>query len=422
MKILILLLCLVGYTALAQDEVSIENKTYLPTIKTVQICDSSFQLSDPIILLGSKQQLKLSFDDLCSEIKNFSYTLVHCNSNWMPSHLSPLDYMNGVPTDNINDHEFAVNTRQPYIHYSLQFPSESMRLTKSGNYILKVYQDNNPEKLVLTRRFYVFEQKVLISASVKPTTVIIDRNYKQQIDLSITTNGLEINNPYDDVKVVIKQNGREDNAIQSLKPHYVRENTLMYDYDNGENVFTGGNEFRNFDIKTLHTPTEHVQKIIPDSNLYHVLLLPDEKRPFKRYTKIDDINGRYLIKDQDAASSETESDYVFVHFFLPSSEFFQEGDIYLMGALVDWQLNEQNKMTFNVNRHGYELTLLLKQGYYNYQYLLLPKGKKVADETFIEGMHFETENDYTILVYLFNSSEDYDSLISVKHLNSSATN
>jgi hypothetical protein len=396
-----------------------EDHVYMKNIKTVQLYDSSFQLSSPIIQLGSKQQIKLSFDDLEGGLKTFNYTLIHCSSDWTPSDLQVAEYINGFPTDEITDHSTSLNTLQVYTHYNLVFPGDLMTITKSGNYVIEVYRDNNPNKLVLTRRFVVVDQKVTIDASIKPATVVMDRNYKQQINFTIDHSNYTIDNPFGDLKVIILQNGRLDNAISTLKPSFIKDGVLTYNYDE-ENVFTGGNEFRNFDLKTLHTQTEHVQKITIDSSKNIVYLMPDEQRTFKRYAYTQDINGRYLIKVQEASNSEREADYVYVHFFIPY-EIITDGSLYILGALSDWQLKNEFKMTFNPKRMGFEATIFLKQGYYNYEYIYLKDGQHVGDETYIEGMHYETENDYTIYVYHHAPGTSYDQLIGIRQLNSSVT-
>ncbi|MBI2269866.1 MAG: DUF5103 domain-containing protein [Bacteroidetes bacterium] len=394
-----------------------EDHVYRNNIHTVQLYDSSFQLSSPIIQLGAGQHLKLSFDDLEGDLKTYNYTLIHCSQNWEPSGLSPADYIKGFDNDAISEYKYSLNTIQPYTHYNVVFPNENMVITKSGNYIIKVYEDNDPDRLVLTKRFMVYDQKVSISASVKPATTISDRNYKQEIDFTVNHTGYEIQNPYSDLKVIIMQNGRWDNAISSLKPQYIKEDILIYDYDN-ENVFTGGNEFRYFDTKNLRVQTERIQKTTYDSLKNHVYLIPDEKRTFKRYSTSQDINGRYLIKIQDAFNSEREADYSYVHFFLSYNDPFTDGNLYILGALSDWQFKKNFRLKYNPDRVGYEAVLYLKQGYYNYEYVFFRDGQATGDETVIEGMHFETENDYTIYVYHHAVGTNYDQLIGVKQLNS----
>jgi hypothetical protein len=403
-----------------ENVIAYEDRAYQKNIRTVQLYDSTFQLSSPIIQLGTAQQLKLSFDDLDGGVKSYNYTLIHCDRNWLPSDLSTADFMTGIGNDFVNDHQYSLNSTQAYTHYNVEFPNQYTNITKSGNYIIKVYQDNNPDKLVLTKRFFVYDQKVMINAAVKPATTVSDRNYKQEIDFSIDHTGYEIKNPYDDLKVIIMQNSRWDNAITNLKPQYVKEDLLTYDYDE-ENVFTGGNEFRNYDLKTLRFQSMRVQKITYDSLKNHVYLTPDEKRTYKRYSTLQDINGRYLIKMNEANNSEREADYAYIHFFLSDEELFTDGSLYILGGLTDWQFKKEFRMQYNPGRKGYEAVVYLKQGYYNYEYVFLKDGQTAGDETVIEGMHFETENDYTIYVYYHEPGTGYDQLIGIRQLNSLAS-
>lgn len=394
-----------------------ENYTYNKNIKTVQLHEKSFELSSPLLVLNSDQQLKLSFDDFGSDYKSYNYTLIHCSSDWQPTDISTQDYISGFPQDFLTDYKYSYNSIQAYIHYNLLFPNDNMKITKSGNYILKVYQDNDPDKYVISRRFMVVEERIGITAQVKPATIINERYYKQEIDFTIDYTGYEITNPYGDVKAVITQNDRWDNAVTTLKPLFVRENQLIYDYDE-ENVFPGGSEFRFFDMRSFRYQTERVKKITYDSLQNHVYLLDDEKRTYKRFVTLSDINGKYLIKVQEGTDSEREADYAFVHFFLPFDPPTTEGVLYVFGALSDWSCSEKNKLQYNYERKGYECIMYLKQGYYNYEYVFLKDGEYKADNTFIEGMHYETENDYVIYFYHHALGTRYDQLIGVKKINS----
>lgn len=397
----------------AEVQIKYENAVYSKNIKTVQLHDAAFELSSPIIALGSSQQLKLSFDDLEGGLKNYHYTAIHCDANWEPSRLNQFEYLDGYMENNITDYQFSFNTLQKYTHYNLFFPNQNMRITKSGNYILKVYLDNNPNNAMITRRFMVAEEQINISAQSKQPSIIDDRNYKQEIDFIIHHQNYEIADPFGDLKIVMMQNDRVDNAIIGLKPVFVKNNELVYDYDR-ENVFTGGNEFRNFDIKSLRYQSEFIKDVRRDSLTNHVYLTTSEKRTFKRYYSDRDINGKYLVKIQEGRNSEIEADYTWVHFFLAMDNPVSGGEIYILGGLSDWSFKDEFKLKYNFKRFGYEAQIYLKQGYYNYQYVLLEDRQQKGDEAFIEGTHFETENDYTILAYHRSRGTNYDRLIGVK--------
>lgn len=394
-----------------------EDYVYRSYIKSVQLHDISFELSQPILNLDSQEQLELSFDDLEGDLKNFSYTIIHCNANWEPSDLISAEYIDGFADNNINNYNYSLNTLQKFTHYDVVFPNSSMRITKSGNYLLKVYDSGDPESVVITKRFFVYQNKVMVNARVSGASIIADRNYKQEIDFTINHTGYNILNPYADLKVVITQNNRWDNAKKGLKPLFVKDHELVYDYDE-DNVFTAGNEFRYFDIKSIRYLTERVYKVNIDSMGNHVQLYNDEKRTFKRYYSQSDINGKYIIKTQEGKDSRREADYCYVSFFLPNDELFMDGNMYVFGAFNGWACTKENLMKYNPARFGYECTLYLKQGYYNYEYAFLKDGSMEADNTVIEGMHYETENDYTIYIYHKQQGTFYDQLIGVKRLNS----
>lgn len=395
-----------------------EDYVYKSTIKTVRLYDENFELSQPVINLLAPDKLKLSFDDLDADLKNYAFTLIHCNLNWEPSDLVSAEYIDGFPETPVRDYRYSFNTLIKYIHYDAYFPTDNMKITKSGNYILKVFVEGSPDDIVLTKRFMVYENKVTIQPRVTAASIIADRNFKQEVDFTINHTGYQINNPYNDLHVVVTQNNRWDNAKTTLKPLFVKDVELVYDYDE-DNVFTGGNEFRNFDIKSIRYYSERIGAVKYDSSSgMQVYLLPDEKRTFKRHTTIGDINGNYAIKIQEGNSSEVEADYCYIHFFLPYDEVLTDGNLYVFGAYNGWRCNQENLMKYNEKRFGYEGTLLLKQGYYNYEYAYLKDGATAADNTLIEGMHYETENDYTIYVYHRQQRTFYDQLIGVKRFNS----
>lgn len=394
-----------------------EDYIYKPGIRTVQLRSENFDLTQPILALGSGERLKLSFDDLDGDLKTYSYTVIHCTWNWQPSDMMTTEYIEGFADNNINDYSYSFNTLQKYTHYNAVFPNENMRITKSGNYILKVYANSDPDDIVLTRRFMIFENRVTVESRVQQASIIEDRNYKQELDFTIDHTGYPINNPYGDLNIVMTQNNRWDNQRTGFKPQFVKDQQLVYDYDD-LNVFPGGNEFRYFDIVSIRYNSQFVYKTYIDSLGNHVILWNEEDRSFRRYSTYTDMNGQYLIKMQEATNSEVEADYCYVTFFLPSTDALIDGNFYVFGAYNDWRCNKENLMHYNPKRFGYECTLYLKQGFYNYEYVFLKDGSTVADETLVEGSHYETENDYTIYVYHRQQGTFYDQLIAVKRLNS----
>lgn len=388
---------------------------YKDNIRSLQFHKSGWEYSIPVIALNSNDKLLLSFDDLDADVKEYMFTIEHCDAYWNPSDLRVDEFIDGYYNDYIYEYEFSLNTLQPYTHYSLFFPTTDVSPKVSGNYILKAYVDSE-DSLYFSRRFMVLEQKLSIEGKIKQASLISDRNYKQEVDFELNTSGYRIVNPYKDLKVIIMQNGRWDNAIYNLKPKMMVGNKLDFNYDL-ENVFNGGNEFRSLDIKSLTYNTENVLSINSDFEGYKVVVRPGEKRTFSVYKTEDDINGRMKIKTEDYNNSEIEAEYVFCYFSLPYPAPMVDGDFYIFGEISDWKYSDFARMEYNYKKKKYEKTLLLKQGFYDFQYVFLQHGTTIGDETFIEGNHSETNNQYTIFVYNRELGDDYDRLIGVKYLN-----
>jgi len=394
-----------------------EDYVYKPNIKTVLFYREGFVLTSPIINLNSDEKLVLNFDDLDGDLKRMRYTFFHCDAYWTPSDLRPNEYLRGFYEDDIIDVKYSFNTLQKYTHYSLTIPSDVMQPVLPGNYLLKVYMEDEPENVILTRRFMIVDPKVNITAIVNKPTVVEYRNYRQEVDFSIDKTGYTVNNPYQDIKVIVQQNGRWDNAIRNLKPLYIKGDILDYNYEE-ENVFPGGNVFRYFDIKSTDAYTEYIAHQVKDSIGYEVFLKEEQRKTFKVFVSQKDIKGRQFIKsDDNITDSDIESEYVYVHFFLKYEAPLLDGGVYIMGGLTDWSYSKEAKMEYNYDWKGYTATLYLKQGYYNYQYVFLENGKKVGDETLIEGSHYETDNEYTIYVYHREQGENYDVLVGLKQFN-----
>jgi len=389
---------------------------YQSSIHTPQIHKLGNELSYPFIQLNSNDTIMVQFDDFDEEIQDYYFTVIHCDKNWNPSPLSYNEYVDGFDDVPVKDHSFSFNTLQSYIHYSLTIPNENLHLKISGNYLVLIHK-NDRTKPVLTLRFFVYEPYTQITATAHQATLTEYRKTHQEVDFSIKT-GFPCNNPFAEISVIISQNFRFDNAISDLQPQFVKDDELLYNYEEG-NLFEGGSEFRWVDAKSIRFQAERIQAIEFQRPLYHYYMYPDEKRTFKVYFQWQDINGKFLVKNSMGRDSRIESDYVYVHFFLPYEAPLADGNFYVAGNFNRWQYNNHNRMTYNYDKKQYELTLLLKQGFYDYAYAYLTDKSTKADFGFIEGNHYETENDYYIFIYWRNNSFRYDRLVGVKAVNTS---
>jgi hypothetical protein len=415
-KVVQILFLLIASNAMAFSQ-PIENKNYDSQIKTVQCHKDGWPLSYPIITLGGEEKIHLSFDDLSGDIRNFNYSIIHCNESWEPSHIIESEYVSGMNQVSILDYQYSFNTSIDYVHYNVRIPNEDIQLNYSGNYIIEVYEDYNRDSPVLTRRFMVVNPIVSIFPQVKYTMSSSLREAKQEINFTIKHPNLTILNPLDEVKVSIYQNQRSDNAITRIKPQYIRSGELVYNY-NRETLFDGGNEFRWLDLRSIRFQSDKIKNITFHDPYYHVELFPDYPVKNPNYYFKNDFNGKYVIDIQEQRDPEIEADYVIVHFSLPREEPFAGGEVHLIGGLTDWSFSEKSRLHYNTNFKQYETSLLLKQGFYNYQLAYKPSGSITANTQLFERSFGQTENDYLILVYYRSISDHYDQLIGATVVNS----
>lgn len=439
-RLRLLLLPFFLVTALAsQDDFEYTNKTYLENIKTVRFHVDGFPSSYPVIELNGGAQLRISFDDLSDDIRRYSYRLIHCNSNWEPSALSPLEYIDGLPQDNIRDFDFSFRTISTYVHYTLAFPHRDMQITKSGNYLLLITDTEDDEVPAITRRFMVSENITSISASVTRAMEARKVRSHQEIDFMVNARRLRLRNPQQEIKATVIQNGRWDNAIMNIPPLLVRGEQVSFDHQ-GLVSFAGGNEFRNLDIRSIAAPRTAVSSITNEGDHYAMLLAPEGLRNQDIYLNYFDLNGDfinfrddrpilnladdYFQQNFDRLNLEYTGEYIATTFVLETQQALGS-DIYLFGAFTEFQKKPAFRMTYNELIGAYVAKTHLKQGFYNYYYVTdtdsFGRGSESPQEAILtetEGNFTETENDYHVLVYYRPIGGRYDQLVGSRLINS----
>lgn len=380
-----------------------------PNCKTIQLYREGWPLSYPVINLYEDVPLVLEFDDLSKDQPSFWYKLYHCNADWSLSDLPEQQYLDGFPENELPGGTPSFSTYYTYLHYSLQIPNESTIPLVSGNYLLMVYMDQDLDRVAFTKRFMVTENKVNIEATAGIPVMGRYKECCQEVDFTVNHSGVRIDDPFGETSAVIYQNGLWDLGIYNLKPFMVNDNSLEYDYQE-ENIFQGGNEFRFFDTKNTRTPTFFVARIDYVAPYFHFELKPDVPKPAHNHFSQEDINGRYAIEAEGSHNPPLDADYVFVHFQL-DIPLQMDGSVYVAGALTNWQFNDMNRMEYVQEEGAYRLTLLLKQGVYNYRYLFLPAFSEQFDMAEIEGSHAVAENEYLILFYHRPPGSRYDRLL-----------
>jgi hypothetical protein len=406
-----------SYQRSLSEEIVFDNHTYLDHIRTVEMYRSGWRLSLPMRNMRDTASLILEFDDLSEEAETYTYTLIHCTAEWEPSDLVNSAYLNGLVENEIRDFRYSRTALKTYTHYRLSIPNSDVQPKLPGNYILFVYKDFNQNEPVLTRRFYLIDPLVRIDTDIHRTDNVSLMTTTQEVDFSVIYSQLEPDDPRRNFKVSIFQNLNPETAITDLLPKYIQPGELIYNYEE-ENLFPGGSEFLHFDTKSLKYNSDRVQDIRFEKGLKQVYLKPDLPKAYSNYQFQEDLNGKYLVKWDDAFDSDIEADYVMVHFQLKTGEPIDGSAVYLYGGLTGWKLEEGNLCTYNAERGTYEIELLLKQGYYNYAYATRDQASGKAEFTLIDGNYYETENDYYLFVYYRDIRERFDRLVGLKIANS----
>ncbi len=386
-----------------------QNQVYSPIIKTVRLENPEALLSLPILETDQSEGLLLSFDELSEETNRYEYTFIHCNSDWTPSSLQPYEYIDGFETAIIERFSNSFNTLQRFVHYEQPIPNSQTRLTKSGNYVLKVYKEGQPDQVIFTKRFYCVEKKANVAAEVMQAREPALRNNSQEVDVSVSsTEGLSFDSPNKRIKVLIRQNGREDTE-RFLPLSENRGTELVYNFRK-ENVFEAGNVFRVFNFTSLRQRSQYVENIDYFGGENIVRLREEAVKERSPFVSQSDIKGDYYVRNDIDENYALCSDYAWVYFYLPKP-LSLEGNYYAVGQMSDWHFSSLNKFEFDSRENKYVLRMLLKQGYYNYHILYLPHGATQGDFRQVEGNHSESQNRYDIFVYYRDLGNDYESLI-----------
>lgn len=411
-KLLIIIILLFRMTISAQNLTSYSDINYKDEVRTVLLHPTGFELDKPVIFLDNMRgQLHLQFDVLVDDAPYLYYTFIHCDNSWQPSDLPKNEYLTGFSQDEIDNFSFSLNTFVNYVHYDLVFPTEDMMPKISGNYLL-VVTGENPNEIYFTRRFYVVEDMTRISATMPryPFDLSLGAN-KQEIDLEITYPDLFNSRADQYSNVTIQQNGRWDNAVFGIKPTYVYPEKLSY-INNEKTVFESGNQFLRINTSNFDNRPEKTRTVYREQDFYVVTLYEDAKRNTHTYLEEEDLFGeKFIYLERNNFDATKEADYAMVDFFLQWPQYMIGKDVYIIGAITDWRLDENSKMEYDPERRGYKKGLFLKQGYYDYMYAVRDNATGITSLAPVNGDFWETNNMYHIFVYLFDPIQNYDKLI-----------
>ena len=383
-------------------------------IRTIQFKGTSAQSRLPIIELG--QKLQLSFDDIIGNEADYFYTIAHFNFDWTPSDLSKGEYLDGFDDVRIETYENSFNTLQLYSNYKLSIPNRETRaIKKSGNYLLRIFNDDG--EIVFSRKFMVLERVLSVEVEIKRSRIIKNIDQQQVVQFKINAPNLLLINPKQNVKTLILQNNNLKTAITNLKPLYTIGSELIYKYDQ-EAAFWGGNEFLSFDNKDLRSSTNGV-RYVELNELYENFLFTNIDRSVRPYTYNPDINGSFQVRNLYASQNQNiEADYVLMHFNLQHYGSLGDKEIHIYGNFNNWTIDQTTYMRYNEKTDTYQNARLFKQGFYNYKYVMVNRDGSIEQGP-ISGNFWETENQYTVLVYYRAPGSRFDRLLGKGFANSS---
>lgn len=407
------LLFILFFASAAAQETQIEiNPPY--NIKTVSFLQNGNNVV-PIFELGDT--FSFQFDDLFGNEANYYFEVIHCDYNWKPTDIPKTDYISGFDNQRITDYVNSFNTLQVYSHYRLSFPNQfTSQLRISGNYMLRIL--NEDKEVVLSRKFILYENHATVAAQVKRSRDVTNIDYKQNLDFSILSNDIVFQTPIQNVKIVLLQNGNFNTAIKNVPPQYTIGNQLVYKYDK-ETQFWGGNEFLYFENKDIRAASNNVGRVGANNDIYNAYLYTNQARGNQIYSVYQDVNGNFVVKNINASNNEIEADYAWVYFSLSAPVFRSSTkDIYITGMFNNYSLSPEYKMEYNTEKGIYEKAVMIKQGFTNFQYTIADKKGVIDYQNAIDGNFYQTENEYTILVYYKESTDRYQRVIGKGNANS----
>lgn len=410
--ILFLLVPALTVNASAADVTDTHTAIFDPQFHTLQTKVNGNDQLPPVIMLNSDDLLNISFDELSSDRRYMRYELIHCDAAWHPDILLPNEYVEGFNEGTIDDFSFSEATLVQYIHYRLLIPSPGMAIKLSGNYLLRVYDETTPDDTILQIRFRVAEPAMKASASVTSRTDTDYNGSHQQLTISVDTKGIPTNDIFNDVIVTVEQNGRTDNAVTIAGPSRIAGSSAWWEH-NRALIFPAGNEYRRMETVSTTYPGMGIADISFEEPLYHITLITDESRASSPYTYDQTQHGRFRVRRLDADNSDTEAEYVMVHFTLDMPE-LADTDIFIDGDFTQRRFSPESLMTYNRATNRYEASMLLKQGAYNYQYLTVGRsGQTIGQTAAVEGDKYPTVNEYLVSVFYRQPGSRYDRLVAV---------
>ncbi len=402
--------CLILTIASFAQKVDTEIRIFNKDVHSLKVAPTDKPYGVPIISLGENDQLNVNFDLIDYDVHYLRYSIKHCNADWQPSQLIESEYVSGFNQADITDYAQSEGTFTHYFNYNFTLPNEDMQILKSGNYLLSVFEQDNPENILFQTRFCVCEHTVNVAVETTSRTDIDYNNAHQQVSFEASYKPGTIKSPYDELTAVVTQNSRSDNAVTINRPMMVGGSKVTYDHIPSL-IFCAGNEYRRMETVNVNSLNMGVDKIEYFEPYYHATVATDLPRSKTQYLYDQTQYGRFTIRNAEATDSRTQADYIITHFTLTPGEMLPKGKVHIQGEFTQGLPSSATVMRYDPESGSYTCDMLLKQGHYNYQYLFTPDGTTTGQTAYIEGDKYQTINEYVVKVYDRPSGERYDHLV-----------
>lgn len=392
---------------------------YNPAIKSVKLFRPGDQTSFPFLTLNSGEVLQLEFDELGTRVKNFYFSFLHCNADWSRSLLTSFDYIKGFQSTRITTYRNSALANVKYVHYQATVPDRNSMPTKSGNYLLRVFEDNDTSKMAFAYRLVIVNPTAQIGAQVQQPLGGSFFQVGQKLNIVVQADKqMKVMSP-SDVKVAMLQNRNWQTARFFDRPTLMRGNYFEYS-DEALTGMEAMKEFRWLDLRSLRLLSDRMLLLDNKADTTYVAVKPESTRQGQAYISYRDLNGSYTIETFENLNPFWQTDYAYTKFtYLPANrQPFEGNQVYIFGELTNYARDTSGLMHFNTETGAYEKTLLLKQGYYNYLYATKRIDGGPLDFSQTEGSFWSTENNYTVLVYFRPFGARADECIGITHLNS----
>ncbi|MDO4971373.1 MAG: DUF5103 domain-containing protein [Bacteroidales bacterium] len=405
-----ILICLLLATPAFAQKVDTEVRIFNKNIHSLKVAPVDKPYGVPILSLSDDSQLNVNFDLIDYDVHYLRYSIKHCNADWQPSQLIESEYVSGFNQADITDYTQSEGTFTHYFNYNFAFPNEDMQILKSGNYLLSVFEQDDPERILFQTRFSVCEHTVSVAVETTSRTDIDYNNGHQQVSFEVSYKPGTINDPYGELTAIVTQNSRSDNAVVINKPMMAGGNKVTYDH-NPALIFNAGNEYRRMETVHVNSLNMGVSKIQYFEPYYHATVVTDQPRNETQYLYDQTQYGRFTIRNAEAMDSYYQSDYMIAHFTLEPTTLLPKGKLYLQGEFTQGLPPSATLMNYDAESGTYTCDIMLKQGHYNYQYLFVPDGTSVGQTSYIEGDKYQTINEYLVKVYDRPMGERYDHFV-----------